>query len=367
MPTVDLDGTTFDSDDFEGFGYAATITYQAQQVPRHFAMWQAGIAEITSRLNNAAAGSILFAFSDATADADPGAGALRLNSASPASATQIFIDDASAAGTDVSATIAAWATGTSTIKGEITIRHVSDATAWEKLSLTGLTDAGGYTKLSVTHVDGGTTPLVDADPVAVSFQPRGDKGDTGSVSSAGSLTISADVPQITLTDTGDGSDGRIYADAGTITISADAGAEAANSQVIFRADNTIVSQMFAGGKLAAVGEIQAGGKFVWKLSPVGSTGSNQTLPVSGPAEVSATITADIAIATTASDANTGYSVLFIVTQGGAGGFTPAFTSGTWCTPTPDWASQAPGTKTGVLLLFSAAEGRKLYEVPLTAV
>lgn len=83
-----------------------------------------------------------------TADADPGAGKMRWNNAAPASATQIFIDDVDGDSADISAALAALGVG-----GFVYVQ-ASGATdrrdAWQKWQVGAVTDAVGYTKVSVS-------------------------------------------------------------------------------------------------------------------------------------------------------------------------------------------------------------------------
>lgn len=83
----------------------------------------------------------------ATTDADPGAGKVRWNHATQASATQLYIDDADASAGDHSAL---WATLLS--GGYAYLRHATDLTIWQQWSITSVTDAAGYLKIGVTLV-----------------------------------------------------------------------------------------------------------------------------------------------------------------------------------------------------------------------
>lgn len=124
--------------------------------------------------------SLRYAWDTGTSDADPGAGRLRADNADLTAATTLFIDDAELGGTDVAAQVATWDDSTSTVKGTITIRGKADPTDFVTYSLSALTDAAGYTKLTVAHVAGSATaPFADDDEVYISFVAKGDKGDTG--------------------------------------------------------------------------------------------------------------------------------------------------------------------------------------------
>lgn len=103
----------------------------------------------------------------AVTDADPGAGKLRWNNASPASATVLYIDDADSAATDISA---AWAT--LAVGGFVYVQGCADLAArgnWQKWQIATVTDAAGYAKIGVTLVSSGGT-FADADVIEVTLQ-----------------------------------------------------------------------------------------------------------------------------------------------------------------------------------------------------
>lgn len=83
----------------------------------------------------------------ATADADPGAGKVRWNHATQASASQLYIDDADSGAVDHSALWATLLAG-----GYVYLRHATDLAIWQQWSVTSVTDASGYLKLGVTLV-----------------------------------------------------------------------------------------------------------------------------------------------------------------------------------------------------------------------
>lgn len=128
-------------------------------------------------------GGLDFTFKTATGDADPGAGCVRLNNATHASATEAYIDDLDASGADAQALVATW-TSTSTIKGELRIQHRDSAAIFRTYALTGQTDASGYTKLALTYVTGAGSLAAD-DPVVVSCSRVGSKGDAGAAGADG--------------------------------------------------------------------------------------------------------------------------------------------------------------------------------------
>lgn len=136
-------------------------------------------------INQASAG-LYFTFSTTTSMADPGAGILRLNNASPASATAIAIDDttANSGNPDVSARIVTWDDSSSTIKGTLTVYKRGAAGTFATYSVTGLTDNSGWTELAVTYVAGNGT-FSASDGIDVVFNRTGDKGLTGDTGATG--------------------------------------------------------------------------------------------------------------------------------------------------------------------------------------
>lgn len=103
----------------------------------------------------------------ATADADPGAGKLRWNHATPALATVLFVDDLDDAAVDLSAALA-----TLNVGGFFYVQASADASrraVWQKWQVTSNTDASGYTKVGVSYQDGAGT-FVDGEDIEVTFQ-----------------------------------------------------------------------------------------------------------------------------------------------------------------------------------------------------
>ncbi|MCC7097397.1 MAG: hypothetical protein IT472_09495 [Thermomonas sp.] len=95
----------------------------------------------------------------ATTDADPGAGKVRWNNATPASATVLYIDDADTASGDIATPLA-----TVQVGGFVYLQANSTSSrrdCWQKWQVTSLTDATGYTKIGVTYVAGAGTWTAD--------------------------------------------------------------------------------------------------------------------------------------------------------------------------------------------------------------
>ena len=115
-------------------------------------------------------GPILLSLADYLADTastsagDPGAGNLRWNHATQASATEIYIDDADADAVDHSALWATISNG-----GGLYLYNPDDLDVWQQWQVDGATDAAGYLALAVTLVASNGS-FGDDDPVVVTIQ-----------------------------------------------------------------------------------------------------------------------------------------------------------------------------------------------------
>ncbi|CAH1658773.1 hypothetical protein CHELA1G11_12858 [Hyphomicrobiales bacterium] len=141
-------------------------------------------------------------FSTTTTDADPGNGNVRLNHATPASATFLYFDNLDAGG----ATVTAWLDAlddstTSGNKGTIRLAMVDTPTTFADYRVTGaVVDGTGYRKVPVAYVTGSGTPTNGA-KLAFSFARTGDAGPPGAGSgdvtttgavAAGDIAVFAD-------------------------------------------------------------------------------------------------------------------------------------------------------------------------------
>ena len=122
--------------------------------------------------------SALFQYSTTTADADPGAGKFRLNNATIASATIMYIDDLEFNGTNVEAWIQSWddVAGNDTNRGRIRISKANSLDTWMVFKVTGgITNATGYSKVSLVYIDSAGT-FTNDDNFFVSFVASGEDG-----------------------------------------------------------------------------------------------------------------------------------------------------------------------------------------------
>jgi hypothetical protein len=127
-----------------------------------------------------------YKFDTNTADSDPGAGEVKFNNATYASATAIYINDADANGASTATDVQSWGGSSSTIKGSLHIIDINDSSTYARFKITAaVTDASGYNKITVEHLASNNT-FSAADELSITFVRAGDKGDTGKTGSTGS-------------------------------------------------------------------------------------------------------------------------------------------------------------------------------------
>lgn len=121
---------------------------------------------------------LFYRFSDATADADPGAGYLRVNHATITSSTAGYLDSLDANGATVAGELDTWDDSTSDTRGKLWLRSIADPSAFRVFKITGsVVDGGGYRKLTWSHL-GGSGAFAAEDELMVFFVPTGDRGDS---------------------------------------------------------------------------------------------------------------------------------------------------------------------------------------------
>lgn len=121
-----------------------------------------------------------YAFSDTTTDSDPGAGIVRLNHATPASSTFIYIDNTDAAAADVSAWLDSLDdSSTANNRGSIRLVKSDDKDIYIDFVITGdVIDGTGYRKVPVNYVTSAGS-ITDTMALAICFSRSGDKGTDG--------------------------------------------------------------------------------------------------------------------------------------------------------------------------------------------
>lgn len=162
------------------------------------ATFGAGNARIPlSHLGSLPRGAIALSLTQYVADTssvaagDPGAGNLRWNHATQASATEIYLNDSDA---DAVSHATLWSTVNP--GGFLYLYASSDLGIWQKWQVTAITDATGYVKFNVTYQGGSGTFADDAAIVLTLQQPTPSPGVDRNVvtvasSVAGVLTLDA--------------------------------------------------------------------------------------------------------------------------------------------------------------------------------
>lgn len=164
------DPTTFDA------RADAHIAWQATNVTEMNA-FQAALTSIAA----GTAFSIPYTFSTTTTDSDPGAGFLRLDNATQNTATTIRADLVGADTSTWTGVLDTFDDSTSTVKGQILLVKLADATKWLAFNVTALASPTGYKNITVANVASSTaSPFVNGDSIALQFTRTGDIGPAGS-------------------------------------------------------------------------------------------------------------------------------------------------------------------------------------------
>lgn len=100
---------------------------------------------------------------DSTADSDPGAGLLKFNNATLASASFVYLDNTTADGADLSTYL-----GSLGATGFLRLVSSNDPGEWAVFKWTAITDGTGYRKIAVTY-QAGLGSFEDSDEVLVLF------------------------------------------------------------------------------------------------------------------------------------------------------------------------------------------------------
>jgi hypothetical protein len=130
--------------------------------------------------------TIPYTFSTTTTDSDPGAGVLRLGSATQNAATVIRADLANSSGQTVTATLDALDDSSSTVKGYLRLTAVGDGTKWLLFSVSAVASPSGYRNITVAPVDSSATnPFTNGDAISLTFVRTGDVGATGATGDVG--------------------------------------------------------------------------------------------------------------------------------------------------------------------------------------
>jgi hypothetical protein len=168
---------------------------------RDLPIWGAQANATEANMSAAAAGgayALTYTFDAATADADPGAGKLRLSSATQSAATVMRLD-LTAGGQDYTKQIDTMDSSTSVIKGSIRLVKQGDLSKWMMFDVTARAAPTGYRNLTVVCTDSSAAnPFAAGDALMLFFQRNGDRGQPGAngMLALASATISSPVATI---------------------------------------------------------------------------------------------------------------------------------------------------------------------------
>lgn len=132
-----------------------------------------------------------YSFDTTTTDADPGAGKIRFNNATPASATEIYIDLTDTYTADLTSFIDSWGTtGSAGKRGILQLRRIDLNRPQIRMffMITEVVNATGYRKLTVQHLGSDSTFSAN-DLVSIVFTPAGPDGKSYLASSTTSLSM----------------------------------------------------------------------------------------------------------------------------------------------------------------------------------
>lgn len=126
-----------------------------------------------------------------TADADPGAGKLRLNQLAQNTATVLRIDDVDALGVSIAAHVLSFDDAAEAIKGTLYVYSVADPAKRLAFNVTACAAGAGYTNVTGTCVEySGASPFNDGEEVKLAYVRNGALGTTllADVTRAGTYT-----------------------------------------------------------------------------------------------------------------------------------------------------------------------------------
>lgn len=154
---------------------------------------------------NAANNILTYSFDSTTSDGDPTSGKLRFNNPSPASVTNIWVDNEDINAANVADLLDFFDDGGDTTnRGLLIFRKTTEVDKYVAFKLTGsVTDKTGYRQLTVTYLDH-KTGFTNGDEVIMYFAPAGTAGSmTGPGSSTDNAVARFDgVGGVTLQDSG---------------------------------------------------------------------------------------------------------------------------------------------------------------------
>lgn len=157
------------------------VAWQEGTLAPELAATVAGMNVTAAAMGVLAAGgamALAYTFSDTTVDSDPGDGVMRLNNATQNASTVIRLDHAGSDGSGYTDVINSFDDSTSTIKGQILLQRLVDATSWLLFNVLSVASPSGYKNVTVSLVaSSSANPFVTGDDLILKFTRNGDKGD----------------------------------------------------------------------------------------------------------------------------------------------------------------------------------------------
>ncbi|MCA3715069.1 hypothetical protein [Phenylobacterium sp.] len=229
---------------------------------------------------------VSFLFSASTADADPGAGTLRLNNASAASATSVFVDNADLNAASVTAWLDHFDDVAGAYKGLLQIRAATSE-AFALYQVNGaVVDGTGYRKVPVEYM-AGSGAFTAGQRLAVNFIARGEKG-SGILSGSG-------VPAPAL-----GVDGDLYLNLATGDFYGPKATGAWGSPVLATGLNALVAAAATSASNAASSASSASTSASTATTKAGESASSATAAASSATAAAGSATAAASSASSAS-------------------------------------------------------------------
>lgn len=204
------------------------------------------------------ANTFIYTFDTATADGDPGAGKLRLDTATQNNANVLRLDTATGGGVDISDFLASLAAGTSNIKGSVRLQRVNDPAAWILFDVTSVPAGTGYRNLAViARSSSGPSPFANGDSIAVFVNRNGDKGDSGGTPTQAEIRAAVGTMPIANGGTGATTAAAARANLGAMDVT--------TPVMVRNAGNYTAGTLHQSGSLPNIAAINAAS---WDLAPI---------------------------------------------------------------------------------------------------
>ena len=185
LPNPSQDQTTFDANFVY---YFENLLLRAQQENAMAEEIEVALASFNSALAGNAYAIPYKVDLNSTADADPGAGKLRFNHATPSLATALRLNLFGSDTADYRKSIDTFDASSSVVKGTIRIVKLGDSRKFLAYNVTARATPTGYRNITVAPVDfSAASPFVHDEQVLLFFQRTGDKGDKGDQGEPGTL------------------------------------------------------------------------------------------------------------------------------------------------------------------------------------